>query len=1044
MPVLNCLNKQSGFPARALWLFFFIFICSLATQSAWAQNSGSAMPLNLVDNFEDSSFRPRLNVFGENQPMRLESLTIRTEIKGGLAESTLDMIFRNQSLSQRVMEGELEFPLAPGQEISGLALDIDGELRQGVPVAKARGQEVFEDIARRKVDPALLEATQGNVYRLRVYPILAGGQRRVVIRVMEPLQAQNGRLTYRLPLSFAQQLDSITVEAEIVSPAGPVEVQSGNLGLSLAPSGSFFRGRAEHKNFTPEGWLDISLPAPSSLSETVATAPWGDKTYFVAAAQIPLPQVARKLPDQVTLLWDASGSGEGRNLAKEFALLDTYFKALGTGQARLVVLRDVAEEPQVFQIKDGDWSALKQTLQALKYDGATNLASWSPQPDVQEYLLFSDGLANWGLDKKPGQLTAKQRLFAITSAPTADLAALRGLAAQGAVIDLAHQGPEQAESLLLTEGARLSVGQEALADGGQVVLAPDSAYVVASGQGQALVRLAGWIKNSGGEAKIPVTLTLADGQVKTQTLTIKPSLENSDKNADQPPLAARLWGRYELAELEKNYQVNKKAMARLGQELGLVSRETSLIVLETAQDYARYEVTPPANLAQAVERLRLQKANQGGEKLLPEQQLVAMWQDKVKWWETDFKQPKKGKNQKSIVVESQTSNEIGDNESNLNSPSDFAQAPPVPATMGITSNSATYEWDDGGAALGVSRRERASEEGLMAQQVMVQPASPAVAAKMAAPESPSRPDIGLTLKPWASNAPYVARFKEAKDDELYAIYLDEKPDYLKTPGFFFDAADVFFERGKGDLGLRVLSNLAEMELENRQVLRMLAYRLVQAGQFELAIPVLEKVKELAPYEPQSWRDLALALAEAGQTQRAIDLLYETARRQWSDRFGSLNTIALTEMNNLIARHEGKVKTEAIDSRLIKNLASDLRVVLSWDTDNTDMDLWITAPDGEETYYQSPLSRQGGQLSRDCTQGYGPEEFMLKKAAPGLYQVKVDYFGNSQQQVAGEVTMMVTVFSHYGMPDEKKETTTLRLKTIKDKILAAEFRVEQPK
>ena len=74
------------------------------------------------------------------------------------------------------------------------------------------------------------------------------------------------------------------------------------------------------------------------------------------------------------------------------------------------------------------------------------------------------------------------------------------------------------------------------------------------------------------------------------------------------------------------------------------------------------------------------------------------------------------------------------------------------------------------------------------------------------------------------------------------------------------------DRDSRALGLRALSNLAEIDLQNRQVLRLLAYRLQQAGEIDAAVPMFERVVELAPNEPQSHRDLGLALAEAGQAQ----------------------------------------------------------------------------------------------------------------------------------------------------------------------------------
>jgi hypothetical protein len=37
--------------------------------------------------------------------------------------------------------------------------------------------------------------------------------------------------------------------------------------------------------------------------------------------------------------------------------------------------------------------------------------------------------------------------------------------------------------------------------------------------------------------------------------------------------------------------------------------------------------------------------------------------------------------------------------------------------------------------------------------------------------------------------------------------------------FFIDAADLLYAKGQPELALRVLSNLAELDLENRQTLR---------------------------------------------------------------------------------------------------------------------------------------------------------------------------------------------------------------------------------
>ena len=68
-----------------------------------------------------------------------------------------------------------------------------------------------------------------------------------------------------------------------------------------------------------------------------------------------------------------------------------------------------------------------------------------------------------------------------------------------------------------------------------------------------------------------------------------------------------------------------------------------------------------------------------------------------------------------------------------------------------------------------------------------------------------------------------------------------------------------------------------MALENRHVLRLIAYRLLQAQQLELAIPLLRQVLALSPDEPQSSRDLGLALARQGHAQAAVDRLWDVLR-----------------------------------------------------------------------------------------------------------------------------------------------------------------------
>ena len=982
----------------------------------------------------------QLSVPDAEQPVRLKSVAVRSEIRGGFAETTLDMLFYNPN--NRVLEGELQFPLLDGQSISGLALDIQGEMREGVPVNKARGQQVFEEVVRREVDPALLQATQGNNYKLRLYPIPARGVRRAQVRVLERLAVKGDAITYVLPLEFASTLDDFSLEVLVASPDGAPKASAGELGLVLQPAGTLYAGKVEKKNLSPRGMLAVSLPAPLADKGSASAVRFGGKVYFSAALPVEAENARRTPPETVTILWDASASGQERNLGREFELLDRYFKALGTGEARLILLRDVAEAPRTFTVRNGDWSELKSALDKTVYDGATNLAAWTPSLDCKEYLLFSDGLANFGQRLDEARLPAlapDQRLYPITSSARADYAFLRHAARGLPVINLLGASAAQGAETLLGNGTRAEIDGLALAGRGEVLLSPESRNPLPAGSSEgkdtpraALCLLAGWIDAAAAQNPVEISLNLTgpDGRVRKVALMIPSGAEVPDHRGPGAPLPARLWGAYKIAELEGDWQRNKKAVARLGEEFGIVSRETSLIVLETAEDYARYGVTPPPALAGEVEHIRARMRGAGAlpeeGAAMPMEMLLGMWKAKVDWWKTDYplKPPKPGKKPE----------------------------PPIPGAAGAgRQEEHLSEQADAGDSFTARQRVRDNAPpDEVARGALIPPPPAPIAAQAPAGAAERAKDAGLSttigveIQPWKSDAPYIKRMSKANDADLYAIYLDERPSFKNSSAFYLDAADRFFERGMKELGLRVLSNLAEMDLENRQILRMLAYRLIQAKEACLAVGVLERVRELAPYEPQSHRDLALALAALDERQEAANLLYETVTRRWSNRFGDINVIALTELNALIATAPAPLDTKAFDPRLSDNLASDLRVVLAWDTDNSDMDLWVTGPDGESVYYSHPLGRMGGRISRDCTQGYGPEEFMLKKATPGTYRVEADYYGDSRQDIAGEVTLTLTLQTGFGTAAQKETVTTMRLKNKKEKVLVGNFKVEPAK
>jgi Ca-activated chloride channel family protein len=310
----------------------------------------------------------------------------------------------------------------------------------------------------------------------------------------------------------------------------------------------------------------------------------------------------------------------------------------------------------------------------------------------------------------------------------------------------------------------------------------------------------------------------------------------------------------------------------------------------------------------------------------------------------------------------------------------------------------------------------------------------------APPKAQPQQGPSITLKPWQPQAAYLEELARFETGRAYRAYMQLRRQYADSPAFFLDCGEFFLKRGEQDTAVRVWSNIAELELEDAALLRVLAHRLAQAGRPRLAAELFERVLRMRPEEPQSYRDLALVLAELKQYGRAIELLNTVATRRW-ERFDGVGLVALEELNRLIplARAAG-VEPAGVDPKLISSCDADLRVVVTWDADQTAVNLWVFEPSGERADAGSRQTEIGGRILGVLREdGYGPQEYVIRHAQRGMYRLRVDYGGSSAPRLVGAVTVHVDIFTDYGRPTEKRQSLTLRLSPQRGRHTVANVR-----
>ena len=976
----------------------------LITSIALLASVGGAMAQKTI--FPEVKVRGQYNA----NPMQLQELSMDILVMGQTAVTTMEMTFYNPN--DRVMEGEFEFPLSNGQEVSRFALDIDGKLREGVVVDKALGRQAFEDIARRNVDPELLEKTEGNNFRARVYPMPAQGVRRILIAFEQELSQRDGRDFYFLPIASGVKLKHFKLRTEVVSRKVKADIEN-TLQLNFGQSRNSYISEVKKDNYTLD--KNIGLTFPKIDKPQLLTATKGTDSYLYGNIALEKQSLREKeKPKRIGILWDCSSSSQKRDFAKEFALLDAYFKEIKEVKVALTTFHIRSSSAIPFKVENGNWQELRQYLEKLVYDGATDPQAMLFPQESDEYFLFSDGIfnfrdKNFDFTRLIGQLHAPVNV--VSSQLVANMDKLQYLsgATGGSFINLNTQ--EVSEAVKALQYQAFQVLDYKVKKGNVVNLYPQKGTLVGEN-----FTFSGYLNSE--DATLVVSLGYPNKVIVEKELTFSKNTAASD---EEFALLRRVWAEKKIAQLRRE-GAESKAIDMVGRRYGIVTEGNSLIVLETAEDYVRYQITPPKELEQEYNKLsseiNSEKMEEQKEAL---ERVIELSKEQTSWWQTSY--PIKKKNTKK-------------NEEYETPP------PPPPAMMVHAEEIAVY--NDAAEMLRYDASDdnaKMADMGTAGYDIIADNSAQQMEMELAEPVARTLgyepPQASIVLNAYDPDTPYLKVLEYTDPAKAIETYHKLKKEYGQTPSFYVDVADYFFKKGDLAQAVLVVSNLAELNLEDAQLLRVLGYKLSSYKAYKEAIEVFRKVVTIREEEPQSYRDLGLALAEDKQYQEAVETLYKVVKNAWDERFGDVQLVTMNDINSLVARHKG-IKTNFMDKRLLKSEPVDIRVVLSWDTDNCDMDLWVTDPTDEKCFFDNKLTYLGGKISKDVTQGYGPEEFMIKKAPKGTYKIETDYFGTLSQKQLMPVTLRITFYTHFGTDKEQKQETTVRLTNEEDLIEVGSF------
>lgn len=936
---------------------------------------------------------PKLTVSPENLNTELHDLKINVEITGNIVFTTYDMVFYNPN--KIVLDGEFVMPLSENQSLFAAALDIEGKMRDGVIVETQKEKPELETVTGNDYKSLPDEKTSEDSFKMKLYPFAPESVRRVKITLEEPLEIKDKSYVYRLPLNFGTQADfDLNIEIPSAIVEGKPFIETDLQDFEFKKGNNVLKAGFSQKKYMLKGGLTLILPRQKEAQ--VFTHKEGKETYFYCDMMIKSSLKDRIAPKTAAIVWDSSLSYGKRDINREMALLEAYFKKFPEIEIEFMTFNIAASAVKNYTVKKGNWEELKKDISRIISDGATRFDKLNLKNlKAGEILLFTDGVSTLGDTRLT--VDGSTPVFTVNSSREFNSGALENAAVKsnGCFINLNVLTDKEAAELLTKQSLKLI----------SYSFEKDKIKALYPQKGTRVEKnfvIAGILTSS--ESEIALSFGYNKNDIaSTKKIKIRASGDN--------PAVERLWAAQKIKTLETDGVKNKKEIVKLGQKYSIITSYTSLAVLENAADYALYGIIPPKELkAQYDTIISAAEEEKKYKKRAALEDAVLQVQDIKDWWKKDYSQPK--------PVKALTAFGVKQEELFENVPA--ATEGEVKAPSQQSKLTETFLKGGGAAFSGI---------------VSV----PAARAKKETAAQPS-----AQIKAWDPQVPYMKIIRNSFDEEIYSDYLKLKAGYGDQPSFYFDIADELIRRKMPDKAVVVLSNIVEMQLDNAELLRVAAYKLTEAKSYSYAVDVFEKIVKLRGDDPQSYRELALACQDNKEYKKALEVFYKILTRNW-ERFQSIKQVVFVEMNNLISLRPD-INLAGIDKRLIFPMPVDIRIVLGWSTDETDIDIYVKEPNGEDAYYGNRFTSIGGKVSEDLTQGFGPEEYMIRKAPDGQYLVRTDYFADERQSISGPTVLYLDIYTFYGTKKQTHKRSIIRTENVKenDIIGTLDFKKPEPK
>lgn len=245
---------------------------------------------------------------------------VNIEIDNQVAVTHVDQEFHNPFNYE--IEGTYIFPIPEDAAISEFSMWVGKEKITGEVLEANKAREIYEKIVREMRDPGLLEYMGRNMFKARVYPIEANGDKRVELEYEEVLNYDFGLVKYEYPLDTERfsnsPLETVVVTATVKSKKPIINVYSPSHKIDIKRVDDYTvkvsyedSDTLPDKNFV----LYYSVSDKEFGVNTITHKGYNQDGYFMMMVAPGKIKESQKInPKNITFILDTSGSMAGKKI----------------------------------------------------------------------------------------------------------------------------------------------------------------------------------------------------------------------------------------------------------------------------------------------------------------------------------------------------------------------------------------------------------------------------------------------------------------------------------------------------------------------------------------------------------------------------------------------------------------------------------------------------------------------------------------------------------------------------------------------------------